>query len=192
MRALYLPAALLGVLVLVLLGSVWPITRRSVGGYRTEALRETEAVARAIEGMQTSAGLDLGRAKALAQAVKALHRPFLGTIEVDPFAWRRREEPPVTGGQESDDDGQASRQQGTGTQETETENEMGPDLTLHGIVLAENGSMAVINSEVLALGSIVEGLLVAEIAEQEVVLVSPEGERHVLVLKGWDLREENP
>ncbi len=185
MKRRYLPSVFLGLLVLALLALIWPMTRRAGGRYRINRVRRTEELAKDLERMQASAGQNLEKARALARAVEVMQRP-VQVPETDPFA--KKQQVPQGGGEsEGEQESPEPAYQDVHTLRREGE---WPQLRLSGIVVTARGAMAVINGEVCGIGSIVEGLRVAEIGEGRAVLVSPKGERRVLVLVGRRQREE--
>jgi len=194
MKSAYVPALFLGLLVLVLLALMWPLTRRSTAQYRIQSIEPSVELAKDIESLQASASQDLERARALLAAAQERRTPVT-VPQADPFALQMEELATVAGVQlrpstAAVPEESALTEIGVEDLQIFHKEDEWPALALSGIVLSAKEPLAIINSDVHKLGSIVEGLQVAEITKGQVTLLSPQGERRVLLLEGWEQPKE--
>jgi len=158
-----------------------------------ETAGETEEVATEIGRMGAAIAQDLKMAEVLLGAFGVQRPSHVGEPQVDPFAKLSVEEetPPEAPGDGDPTDEPAGPPSPAVKGPDVPPPEEQPKLALTGVVLAGESPLAIINDELHELGATVQGLRVAEISEEEVVLMSPKGERLVLPLEGWELGGEN-
>ncbi len=201
--------ALMGLVVLALLGAIWPLTHRVKAAYRLEVVRETKEMATDLENTQASADANLRLAARLEEATRQLRAP-VATEVADLFISRSAEPTSVAGvdwrtllpnthsasdpANAGDDPPQQTTYPGNGSEEGDPPAFQMPALTLVGLVRAGEQPMAVINTatstEVKRPGSEIAGLRIVDIDSDSVLLLSPYGQRSVLVLQGWQQQKE--
>ncbi len=87
---------LMGLVVLALLGAIWPLTHRVKAAYRLEVVRETKEMASDLENTQASADANLRLAARLEEAIRRLRAP-VATEAPDLFISGPTEPTPVAG-----------------------------------------------------------------------------------------------
>jgi len=185
--------ALMGLIILALLGAIWPLTHRVKAAYRLEVVRETKEMARDLEDTQASADSNLRLAAQLEEATRRLRAP-VATEVPDLFITRSTEPAPVAGVDQQTPLPDTNGASDPADVEGDPPAFQMPALTLVGLVRTGEQPMAVINTatstEVKRTGSEIEGLRIVDIDSDRVVLLSPYGQRSVLILQGWQQQKE--
>ena len=201
MKAHHVTLVLIGLVVVFLLGLTWPLRKRSKVGFRLARTLETQQLATRLESVQDAAKANLQQARALQTAAAAL-RADVASSQGSPFVSlepeKGSEEPnPVSGLPNDQGQDQGPEQIDEPPDADEPPDiwmrlaEEWPELTLTGVVLAGEGSLAVVNNEVYKLGTpVAGGLMLQEVHDERIVLVSPEGLHRELQVVGWSQREE--
>jgi len=201
MKAHHVTLVLIGLVVVFLLGLTWPLRKLSKVGFRLARTQETQQLATRLESVQEAASANLEEARALQTAAAAL-RADVASPQGSPFVSLEPEEGPENANPISE----LPIEQGPDEEPEQIDEppdvdespdiwvrlaEEWPELTLTGVVLAGEGSLAVVNNEVYKLGTpVAGGLILQEVHSERIVLVSPEGLHRELQLVGWSQREE--
>lgn len=184
-------ALAVAVFVLIIGGILIPSRTTSLSEGRLKKIEEREKLATDLSEMQADAKALLRRAQKLTRSLIERRREVSVGL-TDPFAYAKR--------LEHEEVSETQPPPSETIEETPTEDEAEPleppsdlydfhkpdelpELELTGVVLAGRNSMAIINGEVYSIGDVVEGFRLVKITPTEAVLVSPLGERRILVLK---------
>lgn len=143
------------------------MTHRSHIGQTIQSVGETEEMADDIDRLARAVAWNLKSAESLT-ATFSLRQSVPGEIGGDPFASLQKE----------------------AENASTPDRQMFSELVLSGVIVVGKRPLAVVNGEMYDRGSTIRGMEVVEIKEDEVVLLSSQGESFVLAIEESQDREE--
>ena len=169
------------VVVLVITGMlalVWPVRQRAGESHGLKQIEENVKLAEDLRRMDAVADGNLRASIAVARFFERINRPVVLSAP-DPFATPVPQNPGADGPPGGEP---------PAAPEPEPPLVMDlPPMTLHGVAVAGEASLAVINYEVFRLGDVVSGLKLVRITEDGVELVSADARvSKTLTLEGWE------